>query len=92
VHRVLASTACRTAYMFGDTLSQDNAQQLLLELGATHQWTECAHGRPTVAPLVDLAALSPILAGRRGSLTAVHSPERGVGLGGLRARLGKLLE
>jgi DNA mismatch repair ATPase MutL len=37
VHRVMASTACRTAYMFGDVLSQHVAQRLLEELGRTER-------------------------------------------------------
>jgi len=57
VLRVLASKACRRAIMFGDTLSVTQCQALLEELARCEQPLQCAHGRPTIAPLVDLAAL-----------------------------------
>ena len=57
VLRVLASKACRRAIMFGDTLSVPQCQALLEELARCEQPLQCAHGRPTIAPLVDLAAL-----------------------------------
>ena len=57
VLRVLASKACRRAIMFGDTLSMPQCQALLDELARCEQPLQCAHGRPTIAPLVDLAAL-----------------------------------
>lgn len=57
VLRVLASKACRRAIMFGDTLSVPQCQALLKELARCEQPLQCAHGRPTIATLVDLAAL-----------------------------------
>jgi DNA mismatch repair protein MLH3 len=57
VLRVLASKACRRAIMFGDTLSVPQCQALLEELAHCEQPLQCAHGRPTIASLVDLAAL-----------------------------------
>lgn len=55
--RLLASKACRMAVMFGTTLPRPRCLRLLEELRATQHCFSCAHGRPTVVPLVDLRAL-----------------------------------
>ena len=78
--------------MFGDSLSVEDARRLLRELGHTHMWSECAHGRPTAAPLVDLAALRSALARQRSACTGSARPEPRLGLGRLKARLEQLLE
>ena len=57
VHRLLASKACRSAIMFGDPLSREESQDLVQKLASTNLFFECAHGRPTVIPLVDLSRL-----------------------------------
>lgn len=51
VRRALASLACRSAIMFGDHVSNAAATTLVSDLSRTKQYTECAHGRPTVACL-----------------------------------------
>ena len=55
--RVLASKACRRAVMFGDELSRDECQAILTNLAACDFPFQCAHGRPTVAPAVDMEVL-----------------------------------
>jgi hypothetical protein len=65
VLRVLRSKACRTAIMFGDMLDREQCYALLGQLRGTQLWTQCAHGRPTVAPLVHLPTLRAILNRRR---------------------------
>ena len=53
--RVLASRACRSAIMFGETLSLDQCQTLLDELSQCKLPFQCAHGRPTVVPIFELS-------------------------------------
>lgn len=48
------SRACRTSIKFGDSLSADEMDHLVRQLSRCHQPFQCAHGRPSVAPLVDL--------------------------------------
>jgi DNA mismatch repair protein MLH3 len=51
---VLKSKACRTAVMFGDLLTRSACVGLITELRDTRLWSSCAHGRPTLAPIVSL--------------------------------------
>ncbi|EIE26083.1 hypothetical protein COCSUDRAFT_40245 [Coccomyxa subellipsoidea C-169] len=62
VLRVLASKACHSAIRFGDVLDIDQCERLLENLKSTRAWHCCAHGRPTVAPLVDVTALHRVIA------------------------------
>ena len=57
VHRVLASKACRQAVMFGDVLDRRQCQVILSALSKCELPFQCAHGRPTATPLIELAAL-----------------------------------
>lgn len=57
VHRVLNSKACRGAIMFGDTLLPSECSLIVEELKQTSLCFQCAHGRPTTVPLVNLDAL-----------------------------------
>ncbi|GMP31991.1 hypothetical protein CsSME_00005961 [Camellia sinensis var. sinensis] len=56
VHRVLNSKACRGAIMFGDTLLPSECSLIVEELKQTSLCFQCAHGRPTTVPLVNLEA------------------------------------
>lgn len=56
VLRALVSKACRTAIMFGRQLSQRECAALLSRLGQTNFPFQCAHGRPTIVPVLDLAS------------------------------------
>jgi hypothetical protein len=57
VLRVLASKACRRSVMFGDALTPRRCQQLLDELARCEMPFQCAHGRPTLTPVLALDAL-----------------------------------
>ncbi|KDO29338.1 hypothetical protein SPRG_05874 [Saprolegnia parasitica CBS 223.65] len=52
--RLLHSRACRNAIMFGDVLSQRACELLLGQLSHCRLPFQCAHGRPSLAPLVQL--------------------------------------
>ncbi|KAF7544999.1 hypothetical protein G7046_g9658 [Stylonectria norvegica] len=51
---MLHSRACRSAIMFNDLLTKDDCEQLLARLAKCAFPFQCAHGRPSVAPLIDL--------------------------------------
>jgi len=52
IGRVLRSKACRGAIMFGDALSTATCQALVHALQHCHLPFQCAHGRPSAAPLL----------------------------------------
>ncbi|KAL7132155.1 hypothetical protein ABFS83_12G052800 [Erythranthe nasuta] len=57
VHRILNSKSCRGAIMFGDTLLPSECSLLVEELKRSSLCFQCAHGRPTTVPLVNLNLL-----------------------------------
>lgn len=57
VPALLASKACRFAIMFGDAISAEQSAALVARLRQTRRFDICAHGRPTVAPLLDMGVL-----------------------------------
>ncbi|ONK64212.1 uncharacterized protein A4U43_C07F23300 [Asparagus officinalis] len=57
VVRILNFKACRGAIMFGDSLLPSECSLILEELKATSLCFQCAHGRPTTVPLLNVAAL-----------------------------------
>lgn len=89
VTRILNAKACRSAIMFGDPLLPSECVELVSSLKVTQLCFSCAHGRPTMAPLVSLPDLhnhisitgTSVLAAKR-----VQSDELG-----LQVRLQKLL-
>eukprot|EP00956_Cyclotella_meneghiniana_P031225 scaffold81317_cov68-Cyclotella_meneghiniana.AAC.4 len=54
VKRILASQACRYAIMFGDKLTDEQCSKLISNLSKCDMAFICAHGRPSVIPLLDL--------------------------------------
>lgn len=54
---MLNSRACRSAIMFNDPLSQREAEMLVRKLSGTRLPFQCAHGRPSMVPLVELGVL-----------------------------------
>lgn len=54
IKRSLASYACRYAIMFGDELTKDRCIQLIADLSKCDMCFICAHGRPSVVPLIDM--------------------------------------
>ncbi|KAI9778786.1 MAG: DNA mismatch repair protein [Geoglossum umbratile] len=53
---MLNSRACRSAIMFNDELSLDECRALVSRLVECKLPFQCAHGRPSMIPLVDLRA------------------------------------
>ena len=51
------SRACRSAIMFNDYLSLDDCKELVRKLSRCVFPFMCAHGRPSMVPLVDLGAM-----------------------------------
>eukprot|EP01138_Halocafeteria_seosinensis_P012305 gb/GECG01012574.1/.p1 GENE.gb/GECG01012574.1/~~gb/GECG01012574.1/.p1 ORF type:complete len:755 (+),score=82.40 gb/GECG01012574.1/:1-2265(+) len=54
VKRILNSKACRGAIMFGDILSTDAMRRLVSNLEQCQLPFQCAHGRPSISPLLVL--------------------------------------
>uniref|UniRef100_A0A3Q3VS95 MutL C-terminal dimerisation domain-containing protein n=1 Tax=Mola mola TaxID=94237 RepID=A0A3Q3VS95_MOLML len=57
VLKVLASLACHGAIKFNDSLTKDECDSLVASLSSCHLPFQCAHGRPSIAPLVDILHL-----------------------------------
>ncbi|GAA5859668.1 hypothetical protein JCM1840_006400 [Sporobolomyces johnsonii] len=51
---LINSKACRGAIMFNDELSAEQAQALVARLAETTFPFQCAHGRPSLVPLINL--------------------------------------
>ena len=51
---MLNSRACRSAIMFNDELTKEECRTLIRRLGSCAFPFQCAHGRPSMVPLVDL--------------------------------------
>ena len=51
---MLNSRACRSAIMFNDELTKEECRTLVQRLGNCAFPFQCAHGRPSMVPLVDL--------------------------------------
>ncbi|EHA50358.1 DNA mismatch repair protein [Pyricularia oryzae 70-15] len=51
---LIISRACRSAIMFGDSLSVEDCRALLDRLGKCAFPFQCAHGRPSMVPLLEL--------------------------------------
>jgi DNA mismatch repair protein MLH3 len=55
---LLNSRACRTAIMFNDLLTIEECQALISRLARCAFPFQCAHGRPSMVPILDLRSLS----------------------------------
>jgi DNA mismatch repair protein MLH3 len=53
----LNSRACRSALMFNDELSKEQCRTIISRLSECAFPFQCAHGRPSLIPLVDLGML-----------------------------------
>ncbi|CAN6175249.1 unnamed protein product [Urochloa humidicola] len=62
VLRILNFKACRGAIMFGDPLLPSECSLIIEELKETSLCFQCAHGRPTTVPIVNMASLHDELA------------------------------
>ncbi|KAI4150298.1 MAG: hypothetical protein LQ340_004164 [Diploschistes diacapsis] len=54
---MLNSRSCRSAIMFNDELSQQQCEDLIKNLADCQLPFQCAHGRPTMVPLIDFGTL-----------------------------------
>ena len=54
VKKILASQACRYAIMFGDLLTHEQCTNLIKSLAKCNFCFICAHGRPSIIPLIDM--------------------------------------
>jgi hypothetical protein len=52
IHRILCSKACRGAIMFGDKLTLEQCTYLISKQAKCKLPFQCAHGRPSIAPLL----------------------------------------
>ncbi|KAL0940416.1 vacuolar membrane protein [Colletotrichum truncatum] len=55
---LLNSRSCRSAIMFNDVLSNDECKGLVQKLSRCAFPFQCAHGRPSMVPLVDIQSLN----------------------------------
>ena len=58
VTRILNNKACKTAIKFGDKLSIGQCNSIVSDLSTTVFPFQCAHNRPSIAPLINL---SPVI-------------------------------
>ena len=63
---LINSSACRSAIMFNDELSTDDCKALVRSLAGCVFPFMCAHGRPSMVPLVDLGGLGEVAGGLGG--------------------------
>nr|GAT45012.1 mismatch repair-related protein [Mycena chlorophos] len=68
---LINSKACRGAIMFNDSLTVAQCQKLVDSLAQTAFPFQCAHGRPSLVPLIDLGARS---SGKGHAMDHVHHP------------------
>jgi DNA mismatch repair protein MLH3 len=54
MHRILTSHSCRTAVKFGDKLDMEQCRSIIGLLGKTSYPFNCAHGRTSLYPLIEL--------------------------------------
>ena len=60
---MLISRSCRSAIMFNDELSIEQCRNLVQKLARCAFPFQCAHGRPSIIPLVDLTAKEAVFGG-----------------------------
>jgi DNA mismatch repair protein MLH3 len=57
IHRILSSQACHGAIKFGDSLTLKECSDLINSLSKCNLPFQCAHGRPSLVPVIDLQLL-----------------------------------
>eukprot|EP01033_Poteriospumella_lacustris_P006777 gene6777-4888_t len=71
VHRILTSKACRSSLKFGQFMEQQEMNLLLSRWQQTRLPFQCAHGRPSAIPLLDLTAIEETLEAQEAALASV---------------------
>ncbi|XP_073054238.1 DNA mismatch repair protein PMS1 isoform X2 [Primulina eburnea] len=61
VRAMLASRACRSSVMIGDSLGRSEMQKILRHLANLRSPWNCPHGRPTMRHLVDLRTVNRLI-------------------------------
>ncbi|KAK1754426.1 hypothetical protein QBC47DRAFT_383898 [Echria macrotheca] len=61
IQELLNSRACRSAIMFNDVLTLEECKQLVRRLASCAFPFQCAHGRPSMVPLVDMGGESGLV-------------------------------
>ncbi|MCJ1446496.1 MAG: DNA mismatch repair protein [Stictis urceolatum] len=74
---MINSRACRTAIMFNDVLSLDDCTDLVRRLADCQFPFQCAHGRPSMIPLVNFGRDDDPLEGFRPKVSAPLSQDSG---------------
>ena len=72
---MLNSRACRSAIMFNDALTREECQTLIHRLGTCAFPFQCAHGRPSMIPLVDLGMGAAVEVGKRPLASSLRENE-----------------
>jgi len=57
IHQLLCSQACRGAIMFGQPVSSHTAHSLVQAIALCKAPFQCAHGRPSLAPVTTLSSI-----------------------------------
>ena len=60
LHSVLCSQACRSALKFGDKIHLIKCRDLIRRLSGCSAPFQCAHGRPSIAPIVDMRKINQL--------------------------------
>lgn len=71
VHRILTSKACRSSLKFGQFMEQQEMNLLLSRWQQTGLPFQCAHGRPSAIPLLDLTVIEETLVAQEAALASV---------------------
>jgi DNA mismatch repair protein MLH3 len=58
INRIYAWKACRSAIKFGDHINSNQSEELMNKLSQTDFPFQCAHGRPTMFPLIKIDPIS----------------------------------
>ena len=66
---MLNSRACRSAIMFNDQLTREECHTLVQRLGNCAFPFQCAHGRPSMIPLVDLGGGASFNSGKQAMMS-----------------------
>ncbi|PVF96474.1 hypothetical protein CPB86DRAFT_807713 [Serendipita vermifera] len=72
------SRACRGAIMFNDVLAKDKCARLVKQLAESLFPFQCAHGRPSIAPLVSLASVDKRMKGVWGNERDLRASQRNI--------------
>jgi len=74
LHQALCSHACHGAIKFGDKLTHRQCVQLVQELATCALPFQCAHGRPSIVPLVNIGSSDKVR--KKGSASKLSALKR----------------